>query len=196
VTAALAKPLSILLSLLSASTTLPGCGGGECFDVPTVQARMPATVERSGNTSNILLSGDTVDDPYNNPYLHGLLLSDISQSPGGATWTLSAPGNPGDILDWLTIQLQGSFQPGDVIQVTQVPESWLNTWNDAPEGARGVYVSAPGFTTTSVSGTIEVLRVAPLGLRLDVLAANEAGEEVRVRGDMVASAGQFQSCSD
>lgn len=40
----------------------------------------------------------------------------------------------------------------------------------------------------SVTGTIEVLAIGPLRLRLDALATNGTGEEIRVRGDMVAEA--------
>jgi hypothetical protein len=38
----------------------------------------------------------------------------------------------------------------------------------------------------SVAGTLEVLAIAPLRLRLDVLAASATGEELRLEGDMAA----------
>jgi hypothetical protein len=38
----------------------------------------------------------------------------------------------------------------------------------------------------SVSGTLEVLAIAPLRLRLDVLATSATGEELRLEGDMAA----------
>jgi hypothetical protein len=188
-------PFLVIIALLSASTTMMSCGR-ECFDVPTVEVRMAAQVQRSGNTANVVLYGDAVDDRYNNPYPRRFLLDDISTSAAGATWNVTAPANP-DVLNWLAIQLQGSFQPGDVIQVVSVPESHvIGVWGDAPLGARGIHVSAPGFTTVSASGTLHVLAVAPLNLRLDVLVANDTGEEIRIQGDMVASSGQFESCSD
>jgi hypothetical protein len=161
-----------------------------------VEVRMAAQVQRSANTANVLLSGEAVDDRYGNPYPHRFLLDDISTTAAGATWNVTAPANP-DVLTWLAIQLQGSFQPGDVIQVVSVPEAQvLGVWGDAPQGARGIHLSAPGFTTVSASGTLQVLTVAPLSLRLDVLVANETGEEIRIQGDMAASSGQDESCSD
>ena len=38
----------------------------------------------------------------------------------------------------------------------------------------------------SVAGTLEVLAIAPLRLRLDVLATSATGEEMRLEGDMAA----------
>jgi hypothetical protein len=38
----------------------------------------------------------------------------------------------------------------------------------------------------SVAGTLEVLAIAPLRLRLDVLAASATGEELRLEGDKAA----------
>lgn len=60
-----------------------------------------------------------------------------------------------------------------------------------PNGApAAVAVSADRFAAQagdgSVSGTLEVLRIAPLALRLDLTATSASGDEIRIRGDMAA----------
>jgi hypothetical protein len=46
-----------------------------------------------------------------------------------------------------------------------------------------VSVRAGGFVASSASGTVEVLGVAPLRLRLDVTTGDAAGATMRIRGE-------------
>ncbi len=60
-----------------------------------------------------------------------------------------------------------------------------------PNGAvAAAAVSADNFAAQgndgSVSGTVEVLGIAPLRLRLDLLATSAGGDEIRIQGDMTA----------
>jgi hypothetical protein len=47
-----------------------------------------------------------------------------------------------------------------------------------------VSVRADDFVASSASGTVEVLGVAPLRLRLDVTAGSAAGAAMRIRGEV------------
>lgn len=71
--------------------TLIACGG-DCTDVPSVQVSMPATVQRSGQTTTVRLFAETVDDP-SAPFLHQFFLGDISHGNGvGSLWSMQAQG--------------------------------------------------------------------------------------------------------
>lgn len=57
----------------------------------------------------------------------------------------------------------------------------------APDGSNGVEVNArthEQWRASSVSGTLEVVGVAPLWLRMDLLAINVPGDDVRIRGEI------------
>jgi hypothetical protein len=157
---------------------------------------MPATVQRSGQTTSVRLFAETVDE--RSGYLHELFLEDISHENGvGALWSMEAQVQGAGVIEWLTVSLQGtSFQGGDVVQVSSIPGDPITTGVWAVPIAEGgkVQVVAQGFTTASASGTIQVLGVGPLRLTLDIRASNAAGEEIGVQGDMTASAGQTQAC--
>jgi hypothetical protein len=181
---------------VSLFTLLTACGR-ECTDVPSVQVSMPATVQRSGQTTTARFFAETVDE-LGAPFLHHFFLDDISHDNGvGSMWSMQAQGQGVGPIEWLTISLQSnSFQAGDVVQVSSIPGDAITTgtWGYPISEGGEVQVVAPGFTTASASGTIQVLGVGPLRLRLDIRALNEAGEEIDLQGDMTASAGQTQSC--
>jgi hypothetical protein len=188
--------LTAMLACL-AQTGMTACSGsGNCSDVPAVQVSMPAMVQRSGQTTGVRLLGETVDDPAA-PF-HHFFLGDISQDNGvGATWSMQPQGQGAEVVEWLIVSLQGtSFKAGDAIQVSSIPGDPITsgTWG-VPLAAGGeVQVVAPGFTTASASGTLQVLGVGPLRLRFDIHVSNGTAEEIGIQGDMTASAGQTQSC--
>jgi hypothetical protein len=182
---------------ISLSTLVTACGR-DCTDVPSVQVSMPATVQRSGQTTTVRLFAETVDERGSAPFLHHFFLDDISHDDGvGSLWSMQAQGQGAGVIEWLTVSLQGkSFQAGDVVQVSSIPGDAITTgvWGYPLSEGGEVQVVAPGFTTASASGTIQVLGVGPLRLTLDIRASNAAGEEIALQGDMTASAGQTQSC--
>ncbi len=176
-----------------------GCGSDQdpCLENEYIDLSTPLTVEYSGQTYMDSVGGrfmpfDAEDEAGWLAFRH-FLLDDISQTAGGGTWLLyDVLLSPTSHVSRIGIQLAGSFQPGDVVQVTLAPSSISSGFvSSAPDGARGVYVSAGtvadgGWIATAVSGTIEVLTVAPLRLRLDLLASNDPGQEMRIRGDMAS----------
>ena len=186
--------LTAMLAFL-AQAAVTACSGN-CSDIATVQVSMPAMVQRSGQTAGVRLFGETVDEPENP--LRQFFLGDISQDKNGvgALWSMQPRGQGVGVLDWLTVQLQGSsFQAGEVVQAVAIPgDPIMGAWGYALAEGGGVQVLAPGFTTASASGTIQVLGVGPLRLRLDVLASDAKGETIAIQGDMSAGVGQTQSC--
>lgn len=160
---------------------------------------MQATVERSGQTHAVALQGSiTEEGTYEQGWsaLRHFLLADISTSGGGASWTVTVLTFPEEVLSWLAIQLAGTFQPGDLIQVSAQPGLDLaGAWGEAPDGARTVQMAAIGFTVASGGGTLEVLGVGPLRLRIDLLFVSDTGEEMRIQGDMAARDGSQESCN-
>jgi hypothetical protein len=192
-TGVIAPSLAVLLFLF-------GCGSdqGPCVESEYINLSTPLTVEYAGQTYVDSVGGrfdaSSAEDEAGWQAFRHFHLGDISQTAGGATWLMY------DVLHATTshvgeigIQLAGSFQPGDVVQVTLAPSSISNgALGSAPDGARGAYVAAGTvadgeWIATAVSGTIEVLAVAPLRLRFDLLASNDPGQEMRIRGDMTAS---------
>ena len=190
--------LLFLFSLVLPLVGISGCNN-QCTSVPTVEASMPATVIRSGQTNTIDLRGFiTADGTYQQAWdsLRQFLLTDVATSGGGASWVVSGPGFPEDeVLHWLAIQLAGSFQVGDIVQENAVPgQDLASAWGTAQAGAREFQVSAPNFITASGSGTLEVLGIAPLRLRVNLVASNDLGEEIRIQGDMAAKSGSDERC--
>jgi hypothetical protein len=117
---------------------------------------------------------------------------DASRYSGAIGWFLEAEAlTVADAL-MLTIELQGPVSTGQVRPVSS--GVFIGQWGPiaVPNAApAAVAVSADQFAARandgSVSGTLEVLRVAPLGLRLDLTATSAAGDEIRMRGDMTAA---------
>ena len=187
--------LSIALIPLCFSAS--GCNNG-CTDVPAVIASMTATVTRLGQSSTIQLRNlVTMDGTSAEGWevLHRFASSDVSTFSGGASWVASGSGSEDDPLQWLALQLAAPFRAGDVLELTAVPgQALASAWGTAPEGTRAFQASAPNFVTASGSGTVEVLGLTPLRLRVDVHPLNETGQEIQVRGDMSLSTGTDQRC--
>lgn len=196
-TGVVAPSLSVLWFLF-------GCGSdqGPCVESEYINLSTPLTVEYSAQTYVDSVGGRfdafSAEDEAGWQAFRHFLLGDISQTAGGATWLMydvlhSSTSHVGEI----GIQLAGSFQPGEVVQVTLAPSSISNgVLGSAPDGARGAYVAAGTvadgeWIASAVSGTIEVLAVAPLRVRLDLLASNDPGQVMRIRGDMTASLGHY-----
>jgi len=206
-TSALALPR--YLAALAVFACFTGCAVDptpQCDEVSPeyledIDISLPITVEISGQTSTLPLvshvnfgassDGDGAGGVAWQAFRH-FLIEDISQVGGGATWDVEDPTFAAPI-GAIAFQLAGSFRPGDLIQVTTASgiSDTLGIANGlvgpAPAGATGIEVDArthEQWRASSVSGTVEVLGVAPLWLRVDLLAINVPGDDVRVRGEM------------
>lgn len=167
----------------------------EPCEVETLRVRMPATVVRHGQSTTTELSFELNAGQFSTIAAFEATRSfftDASAYAGTIAWEILATDAP---LHF-GIVLQGPRQSGEVLQVSPgvLPATWgpLAPPNGAVAAAAVVVDAADGTSFAAmandgdVSGTLEVLAVAPLKLRLDLVATSAAGEEMRIQGDMVA----------
>jgi hypothetical protein len=186
------RSVATRLSLSVASTlALGACGSSsEPCQVATLQVRMPATVTRNGQSAATELSFEAGVGLFPSiaafEATRALLTGDASQYSGTIAWIFES------VLASVTIELQGPRQPGEVLQLS--PGVFAN-WGPLapPNGAvAAAAVSADNFTASAntsdgtVSGTLEVLAIAPLRVWLDLVATSAAGEAIRIQGEMAA----------
>jgi hypothetical protein len=178
--------------VLALVVALGACNSSsEPCQVETLHVRMPATVVRNGQSATDELSYEvTVGQTSSVAAFEATrtFLTDAAHYTGTIAWTISSSAVPLA----LALQLQGPRQAGEVLPVS--PGVFAD-WGPIapPNGAfAAAAVSADNFTASantgdgSVSGTLEVLEVAPLQLRLDLVATSAADEEIRIQGDMAA----------
>jgi hypothetical protein len=169
---------------------LGACDGTGPCRVESLRVTLPATIDRGGQTTTADLSYEAGVGFFENiaafQSTRTFLTGDASRFAGSIAWFFGT-----DVQ--LTVVLQGPRVPGDLVPVST--GVFVGRWGPLapPNGApASVALTAQNFSAWhgegSVTGTIEVLAVAPLRLRVDVLATNGTGEEIRVRGDMVAEA--------
>ena len=85
---------------------------------------------------------------------------------------------------WVVVAIDAPVAAGEVLPVgsTYGGAGWGVF--DLPSGARvAAGIRAGSFAAGRVSGTVEVLDVSPLRLRLDLTGSNGTGAVVRVQGD-------------
>jgi hypothetical protein len=150
---------------------------------------MPATVVRNGQSATTDLSFEANIGLFSSiPAFEAtrtFLTGDASHYSGSIAWFF------GSGLTQLTIVLQGPRQAGEMLELQ--PGFFVGNWGPIapPNGAQAaVAVDADQFTAMvndgSITGTVEVLGIAPLRLRLDVMATSATGDEIRIQGDMSA----------
>jgi hypothetical protein len=176
--------LRIGIALLA---VLPGGGLGACRcqdESHEIQGTMPAVIERDGVpistdlVGTLYVGNDNKTLPEYAPVVDFLTLS--PSQTGAAAWTLTAPTG----LEYLAVQLRGPRQAGEVVTVAGAFDGAGWGWepsNSGPEARVGARTGS--FVASEASGSIEVLGVAPMRLRLDVELRDGAGTTIRVRGD-------------
>lgn len=144
---------------------------------------MPAMIERDGTPQNEALSGvvafTNVPDQF--AALRAVLTEDPTQQTYGVVWTMPAfQINGGGIA----IALQAPLQAGDVLAVNSAFNGGGWGTISLPAGVRAqVSVRADNFIATTASGSIQILVVAPLRLRIDIETRDTANSTIRIRGD-------------
>jgi hypothetical protein len=84
----------------------------------------------------------------------------------------------------IEVALQAPLQAGDSLAVTSAFNGGGWGGLDLPAGTRAqVSVRADSFVAVSASGSIRVLAVAPLRLRIDVTTQSDNNATIRIRGD-------------
>jgi len=164
---------------------LASCGSpfGPCF-LDQVRVSLPASIERDGGTETATLTGQVAPSNLSVPEfetVRAVLTRDTSSETAGVVWTVPAfDANPG----WVAVAIQAPVAAGDVLPVDQTFDGAGWGVFALGSGARiAASVRAGDYVATAVTGTVEVLAVAPLRLRLDLTARDAGGATIRVRGD-------------
>jgi hypothetical protein len=84
----------------------------------------------------------------------------------------------------IAIALQAPLRAGDVLAVNNAFNGGGWGTISLPAGVNvQVSVRADNFVATSASGSIQILTVAPLRLRIDIETKDVANSTIRIRGD-------------
>jgi hypothetical protein len=172
-----------MLAALGLSTT--GCtfplGGCE---TERIEVRGTLTIERAGQTSiddvfNTFAPGNNAED-Y--PAVKRFLIDAAPRAGDAVVWTVPAFRVNGG---YVAILLSGPLRAGDQVPVVGAFEGggWGAT-TVSRAAAASVSIRADDFVATSASGTVEVLGVAPLRLRLDITGSTATGATTRIRGEL------------
>ncbi len=144
---------------------------------------MLATIERNDTPQNENLTGvvafTNVPDQF--AALRAILTEDPTQQTHGVVWTMPAFHTNGG---GIAIALQAPLRAGEVLAVNSAFNGggWGTT--SLPAGVRAqASVRADNFVATSASGSIQILGVAPLRLRMDIETKDAANSTIRISGD-------------
>ena len=164
---------------------LAGCGSpfGDCR-LERVEVSLPATIERSSGTETATLEGSVAVGNLSVPdfeTVRAVLTGDVTAENGGVIWTVPMAGTTDG---WVSLAVDAPVSQGQVLGVGSTYDG--AGWGpfDLP-GATKIAASVRdgGFIATSVTGTVDVLAVMPLRLRLDLTAIDASSTTVRVTGD-------------
>jgi hypothetical protein len=183
------KCLSMLLVRFQFSSflfVLLACSGERprerMCNVEQLNVAWPVTVQRRDGTTSEQLSATLarggvereVFDSLEQALVHG-------RSAPAIVWSVPAFNtDPGGIA----VLHSGQLVRGTVMRVAGVLDG--GGWGLMPAVPRDsalVIVEAGEFTSQSVAGTITVLATRPVALRLDLTAADSAGDSIRLTGD-------------
>jgi hypothetical protein len=165
--------------------TLTGCGSplGDCRS-ERIDVNWPATIERGAQPESAELSGQVAVGNVGAAEfatLRAVLTGDASSQTDGAIWTVPAFDDP---QGWVAIAIQAPVGVGDVLPVDATIDGAGWGPYTLPAPARIVAsIRAGSFAATSVTGTVKVLAVGPLRLRLDLTAHDGSASTIRLTGD-------------
>lgn len=148
-----------------------------------IEVSMPATIERNGAPQNETLTGvvalTNVPDQF--ATLRAILTEDPTQQSQGVVWTVPAfQTNGGGIA----VALQAPLRTGEVLAVNSAFNGGGWGTISLPAGIRTqVSVRADNFVAASASGSIQILAVAPLRVRMDIETRDAANSTIRILGD-------------
>jgi hypothetical protein len=167
------------------SVGLGGCGSS--FDqcqAEQIDVTIAATLIRDGHETSATLSGQVSPSNVGVPVfdtLRAVLTGDVTAETAGVIWTVPA-FEPEQ--GWVVIALDAPIATGQVLPVgsTYGGAGWGVF--DLPSNTKvAAGIRAGGFAAASVSGSVEVLGVGPLRLRLDLTGRDGTDAVVQVRGD-------------
>lgn len=170
------------VALIAASLT--GCGAAsDSCQAERIDVTVFATLTREGSSEVVTLSDQVSPSNVGVPEfqtLRAVLTGDVAGETAGVIWTVPA-FDPEQ--GWVVVAIDAPVAAGEVLPVgsTYGGAGW--GLFDLPSGTRiAAGLRAGAFVASVVSGTVEVLAVSPLRLRLDLTGGDGTGAEVRVRG--------------
>ena len=179
-----------LLLALSGTFVLASCGFYDC-STERIQGTMAAAIERRGVAEDVQLHSAIA--PTNLPAsqyeaLNALLVGDGQTFATSFVWTFDIFGSEAfkPHPAFFAIHMRAPLSPGETIPVSSTfAQGGWGTVREMPAGLKAwVGVRAGDFVADSVTGTIHVLAVMPLRLRIDLEASSTAGDSIRIAGDM------------
>jgi hypothetical protein len=165
--------------------SLAACGGpDDTCEAERIDVTFPATLTRDGQETSATLVGQVSPSNVGVPVfatLRAVLTGAVAAETDGVIWTAPA-FEPEE--GWVVIAIDAPVVPGDVLPVgsTYGGAGWGVF--DLPSNTKlAAGIRAGGFAAATASGSVEVLGVGPLRLRLDLTGENGTGSVVRVVGD-------------
>jgi hypothetical protein len=181
------------LSVLLAAPALSGCD--MCREEALPVVTMVATIDFEGQSTLLQLRGEPSGIDFESlEAAQSFLLGSGARSSQGATWFVEAQSP--SVIAAVLFQLTGPLAPGDVVDVDST--MWGGNFGASITSwpAIGVFGSDSILSfTSSASGTFQILGVSPLRLAIDVLTANDEGQELRISGEMGVTSRQESFCN-
>lgn len=171
--------------LLAAALPVAGCNPFGGCESDRIEVSSPVNVQLDNVAETWDLTGRVHDTNIDPPHYAALVeaLIDGTRSTAGAVWTLDQ--GFGSAAGWLAVNLGGDVTEGQVLSITEVftGGGW-GLWPPPSTLPASVGVHAGAFEATTVSGTMAVLTVAPLSLRVDLVFDDGQGSTLSIQGDM------------
>lgn len=173
-----------LLAIALIAASLTGCSAAsDSCQAERIDVTVPATLTREGSSEVVTLSDQVSPSNVGVPEfqtLRAVLTGDVAGETAGVIWTVPAFAPK---QGWVVVAIDAPVAAGEVLPVgsTYGGAGW--GLFELPSGTRiAAGLRAGAFVASVVSGTVEVVAVSPLRLRLDLTGGDGTGAEVRVRG--------------
>jgi hypothetical protein len=178
-----------LLALALAADSLAGCSSSlDSCVAERIDLTWPATITRDGAPVAVTLAGQVSPSNIDVPVfatLRAVLTGEVGAETAGVVWTVPA-FEPEQ--GWVAVAIDAPVAVGETLTVGSTFNGGGWGAYDLPDGVR----AAAGFRVGTLAageviGTVEVLAVDPLRLRLDLTGRSGGTVLARVQGDAAFS---------
>jgi hypothetical protein len=178
-----------LLALALVAGSLMGCGSSlDSCVAERIDLTWPATITRDGAPGTVTLAGQVSPSNVGVPVfatLRAVLTGQVEAETAGVVWTVPA-FEPEQ--GWVAVAIDAPVAVGETLTVGSTFDGGGWGTFDLPTGVRVAAGLRTGTVAASeVFGTVEVLAVTPLRLRLDLTGRNGSGVIARVQGEAAFS---------
>jgi hypothetical protein len=178
-----------LFVLALAAGSLAGCGASlDSCVAERIDLTWPATIARDGAPVAVTLAGQVSPSNVGVPVfatLRAVLTGEVAAETAGVVWTVPA-FEPEQ--GWVAVAIDAPVAVGETLTVGSTFDG--GGWGifDLPAGVRvAAGLRAGTVAASEVAGTVQVLDVDPLRLRLDLTGRNGGDVLARVQGDAAFS---------